>query len=50
MSKVNKNDRISKSQYLKGIQCPKALWLYRNRPDLRPEISPPQRCPSGKPA
>jgi hypothetical protein len=30
---------ISKSQYLKGIQCPKALWLYRNRKDLAPVIS-----------
>ena len=29
--------RISKSQYLKGIQCPKALWFYRHRPDLAPE-------------
>jgi hypothetical protein len=36
-----KNDQvISKSQYLRGLQCPKALWLYRNRPDLKPEISP----------
>lgn len=34
-----KFNRISKSQYLKGIQCPKALWLYRHRPDLKPEIS-----------
>ena len=30
---------ISKSQYLKGLQCPKALWLYRHREDLAPEIS-----------
>jgi hypothetical protein len=30
--------RISKSQYLKGLQCPKALWFYRHRPDLYPEI------------
>jgi hypothetical protein len=35
--------RISKSQYLKGIQCPKALWLYRHRPDLYPEISESQQ-------
>jgi len=33
-----KISRISKSQYLKGLQCPKALWIYRNRPDLAPEI------------
>ncbi|WGK68359.1 DUF2779 domain-containing protein [Candidatus Haliotispira prima] len=25
---------ISKSQYLKGLQCPKALWLYRHRKDI----------------
>ncbi len=31
---------ISKSQYLKGLQCPKALWLYRHRKDLAPKIDP----------
>ena len=31
---------ISKSQYLRGLQCPKVLWLHRNRPDLKPEVSP----------
>jgi hypothetical protein len=31
---------LSKSQYVKGLQCPKALWFYRNRKDLAPEISP----------
>ena len=31
--------RLSKSQYLKGLQCPKALWLYRHRPDLAPPKS-----------
>ena len=35
--------RISKSQYLKGIQCPKALWLYRHRSDLKPEVSEAQQ-------
>lgn len=35
-----KNDHvISKSQYLIGLQCPKALWLRRYRPDLKPEVS-----------
>ncbi len=29
---------LSKSQYIKGLQCPKKLWLYRNRKDLSPEI------------
>jgi hypothetical protein len=35
--------RISKSQYLRGVQCPKALWLHRHRPDLAPEISEAQQ-------
>lgn len=35
----NRIKRLSKSQYLKGLQCPKALWLYRHRPDLAPPIS-----------
>ncbi len=35
--------RISKSQYIKGLQCPKALWLYRHRPDLAPKISETQQ-------
>lgn len=29
---------ISKSQYLKGLQCPLALWYYRNRKELQPRI------------
>ena len=33
-----KKSKLSKSQYIKGLQCEKALWLYRNKPDLRPEI------------
>ncbi len=28
---------LSKSQYIKGLQCYKALWLLKNRPDLRQE-------------
>lgn len=34
----NRIQRLSKSQFLKGLQCPKALWLYRHRPDLKPPI------------
>jgi len=26
---------LSKSQFLRGLQCCKSLWLYRNRPELR---------------
>jgi len=40
---MKKIRRISKSQYLKGIQCRKALWLYRHRRDLAPEISEGQQ-------
>ena len=25
---------LSKSQYVRGLQCHKSLWLYKNRPDL----------------
>jgi hypothetical protein len=25
---------LSKSQYVRGLQCYKSLWLYKNRPDL----------------
>jgi len=32
---------LSKSQYMKGLQCPKALWLFKNRRDLATE--PDQR-------
>lgn len=30
--------KLSKSQYVKGLQCPKALWFYRHRKDLKPPI------------
>ncbi len=26
---------LSKSQYIRGLQCHKSLWLYKNKPDLR---------------
>lgn len=35
---------ISKSQYIRGLQCPKALWLYRHRKDLAPEITPDKQA------
>ena len=37
-------NRISKSQYLRGLQCPKSLWFYRHRPDLAPQISDSQQA------
>lgn len=30
---------ISKSQYLKGLQCHKALWLLKNKPELKSEVT-----------
>ena len=30
--------KISKSQYIRGLQCHKSLWLLKNRPELR-EVS-----------
>ena len=31
---------LSKSQYLRGLQCHKNLWLYRHRPELATPPSP----------
>ncbi len=28
---------LSKSQYIKGLQCHKSLWLTKNKPQLIPE-------------
>jgi len=28
---------LSKSQYIRGLQCHKSLWLYKNNPELRDE-------------
>jgi len=35
---------LSKSTFLKGCQCPKALWLYKNNPELREAISNAQQA------
>lgn len=29
------NMALSKSQYIRGLQCHKSLWLYKNKPELR---------------
>lgn len=34
---------LSKSQFIRGLQCHKSLWLYRNRPELR-EVSEAQEA------
>ena len=31
------NPSLSKSQFIRGLQCHKSLWLYKNSPELRPE-------------
>jgi hypothetical protein len=33
---------ISKSLYMTGLQCHKALWLHKHRPELKDERSPEQ--------
>ncbi len=40
---------LSKSQYIRGLQCPRSLWLYKKRPELRsePEAERTARFESG---
>jgi hypothetical protein len=38
------NIRLSKSTFLKGLQCEKALYLLKHYPELRDEISPQQQA------
>lgn len=33
---------LSKSTFMYGWQCPKRLWLHKNRPDIRDEVSDEQ--------
>ena len=35
---------LSKSQYIRGRQCLKSLWLYRHQPELRDEIGVAQQA------
>lgn len=41
---IPESDRhlLSKSTFMMGLQCSKRLWLYKNKPELRPEISASQ--------
>ena len=34
-----KNTSISKSSFMRGLQCLKALWLHKHRPELMPQQS-----------
>ena len=36
--------RLSKSQFIRGLQCQKSLWLYRHRSDLRTEPDEAQQA------
>ncbi len=36
--------RLSKSQFIRGLQCHKSLWLYRNKHELRTLPSPAQEA------
>lgn len=33
--------RLSKSQFIRGLQCPRSLWLYKYKPELRQEPDEP---------
>ena len=35
---------LSKSDYLRYLQCKKCLWLYKHRKDLKPEVSESQQA------
>lgn len=35
---------LSKSTFMYGCQCPKRLWLHKNRPDLRDELGDEQQA------
>lgn len=35
---------LSKSQFTRGLQCSKSLWLYRERPDLQDAVSLAQQA------
>lgn len=40
---ARKKRSLSKSQYVRGLQCHKGLWLYRNRKDLLSEVAAAQQ-------
>ena len=46
MDKPNKRDLsyLSKSQFIRGLQCPKSLYLYKTQPDLRDPVSDAQEA------
>ena len=45
----NKSNSLSKSLFTRGLQCPKSLWLYKSKPELRatPDASLQARFDTG---
>lgn len=41
---MNKHNFLSKSQFIRGLQCYKSLYLYKSHPELRDEVSPKQEA------
>lgn len=39
---ADQNSRLSKSTFIRGLQCLKSLYLHKNRPFLRDRLSPDQ--------
>jgi CRISPR/Cas system-associated exonuclease Cas4 (RecB family) len=44
MEKMNSNLYLSKSLFLRGLQCHKSLYLHKCHPELKDEISPQQEA------
>jgi hypothetical protein len=46
MDKPKKRDLsyLSKSLFLRGLQCPKSLYLFKTQPDLRDQVSDAQEA------
>lgn len=38
------NTYFSRSLYIKGVQCHKALWFHKYRPELKDEVSASQQA------
>lgn len=44
MNKIDmQNTFLSKSQFIRGLQCHKSLYLHRHHPELRDEVSSAQQ-------
>lgn len=35
---MSERERLSKTKYCNGLQCPKMLWMKRNKPDMAEEV------------